>query len=900
MGRLAAALATEILEHHEARYGLDVGRVQIVIEDSRDDSNGFATPLPYPLVHVLAVAPDGSDDFGNLEAWLRVVLTHELAHIVHLDQSRGILHAGRKVFGRAPFLYPNALTPTWMIEGLATYEETQGTAFGRGRSTDSRMILRMAALEEDFPREDRPVYGLDRWPDGTAAYVFGEAFLRDLTSRFGEETLPDLARVHSGRVVPYLDDLTAHRVTGKSFHTLWREWAESSRDVFGAEAERIAARGLTRSRPLTMAGIRQSGPRFSPDGSWIAYTSQTLTRFRAIRLVRPDGTGDRKLVDRNGGGTLSWSPDGTTIVYDEPEIHSFFESRSDLRAVDVGTGRVRRLTRGLRAEYPDVAPDGKTIVFVHQLQDRAELAFISSNGGGLRDLTRSEPGTKWSEPSWSPSGDLIVASRWTHGGWLDLVQVDPTTGDQKKLTNDRARDLEPTFTPDGTHIVFRSDRDGVSNLYALRREDGALLRLTNLLGGAFMPSVSPDGKQVVFSNYSTRGYDVHLTSLDLDSAVVADPFLDTYPEPRADPAPVLSPAKDYNPFPVMLPRFWSPYLAFSTDEAQAGIATAGADPLLRHLYGGLVYRGTETRRNSVQAIYQYDRFWPTFLAVGQDTKSLADVTSSGQVFREISRTQEMLLQASFPVTRSYRQSESLFLAWRRRRESLESGPIAGPLAEFGGLELGWTLSNAKRYPYSISPVDGYTLTLAGVREDPAFGSNVSLYKLTATLRSYSRLLGEEGVLALRAGAGTTLGQRDFRRSFTVGGFPNGSLFDIVRSNSSVLRGYPDDAFVGRNYLQSSLEYRFPLGHPQHGLRSFPVFLRHLHGAVFFDAGHAWEGPTGSPQAFRVHDVKTSAGAALGSDLFLSHTFPLTVTLGIARGFASGGETQVYFRTGLSF
>ena len=45
--------------------------------------------------------------------------------------------------------------------------------------------------------------------------------------------------------------------------------------------------------------------------------------------------------------------------------------------------------------------------------------------------------------------------------------------------------MEPAWTPDGTHVVFRSDRDGVSNLYALRLADGALLRVTNVLGGAF-------------------------------------------------------------------------------------------------------------------------------------------------------------------------------------------------------------------------------------------------------------------------------------------------------------------------------------------------------------------------------------------------------------------------------
>src|SRR5262245_39312784 len=67
--REALALATQILQSHEARYGVSVGRVQVVLADTTDASNGFATPFPYPLVHIQLVAPDGSDDFGNHDGW---------------------------------------------------------------------------------------------------------------------------------------------------------------------------------------------------------------------------------------------------------------------------------------------------------------------------------------------------------------------------------------------------------------------------------------------------------------------------------------------------------------------------------------------------------------------------------------------------------------------------------------------------------------------------------------------------------------------------------------------------------------------------------------------------------------------------------------------------------------
>ncbi len=881
--RLVAALAAEIVARHEARYHVDVGRIRIVFADVDDDPNGFASPLPYPLVQIRAAAPDGTDDFGNYEGWLRVVLTHELAHVVHLDQAHGLVRVGRRIFGRAPFLFPNTLTPIWMIEGLATYEETEGTAFGRGRNPDSRMILRMAAVENAFPREDLAASYPDRWPQGALPYLFGEAFLRDLSVRYGPETLPALARVHAGRILPFADELTSTRVTGASFHAQWQEWTKAALVTYGDEAAGIVARGLTPSRPLTTRGVRQTGPRFSPDRATVAYTSRSVARFTQIRLIGADGTNDRKLVDRNGGDALAWTPDGRTLVYDEPQIFRTFESHSDLSAVDVATRRVRRLTRGMRASQPDVSPDGTRIAFVRRVDDRSELYTMALDGRDVRPLTTSAAETQWSAPHWSPAGDTIVAARWTPGGWLDLLLVDVATGALTRLTEDRARDMEPVFTPDGAAVLFRSDRDGVSNLYLLRLADRAILRVTNVLGGAFDADVSSDGARVVFADYSARGYDVHVMDLDPAALAPAPPFTDVFGAPRPLPTPVDGPSGPYRPLPALLPRFWSPYAGSVSDEWIYGVVTGGADPLLRHAFGLDVHGGTRTGRASVQGFYQYDRFRPTILAFAED-KSEPDAGG-------LLRTRQVDVRASIPIARSFRYSQSASVEWRRERAETDFGALRR--RDQGGASVGWSLSTAKQYPYSISPIDGWTLRLAAEREDPSLGSDLRLAKLTGDVRGYLRL-GAEQTLAVRAGGGSTIGGRSDARAFSAGGFPDGSLFDATLTNPAVLRGYHDDAFLGRSLGYANLEYRFPLAFPQRGIRSLPLFLRHLHGALFADAANVWSG------AFRGADVKTAAGLALGGDLIVGHALPLTGTAGVARGFASGGTTRAYFRLGLAF
>ena len=885
MAREAARLADGLLEAHEARYGTKVGRVQLVLADVEDDPNGFATPLPYPLVHVRAVAPRGADEFGDHDGWLRLVIAHELAHIVHLEQARGAVRLGRKLLGRAPFLFPNATTPTWMIEGLATFEETERTGFGRGANPDVRMVLRMEALQRGLPRIDEPVGGLDRWPGGTAPYLFGESFLRYLTARFGPDTLPRLARAHAGRLVPYLDDRTARQVTGGSFLMRWNEWRDALGAELGREAAAIRANGLTPTRALTTRGVRQYGARFSPRGDRVAYTNRSLDRYRAIHLVAADGTGDRRLVRRHGGSALAWTPDGAHIVYDEPDVYRRFRSRFDLRMVEVATGRSRPLTRGLRAREPDVSRQG-VVAFVRQQADRSELARVDLAGGAPQDLTRSEPGTQWSNPRWSPAGDALVASRLLPEGWLDLVRVDPATGALTELTHDRAKDVEPAFSADGAEVVFRSDRDGVSNLYALRLADGSARRVTNVLGGAFAPDVSPDGRQVAFARYDARGYDVHVMDLTAEGPA-PPPFVDSYEAPGPDATP--GPAEDsgYSPWSHLRPRFWSPYVAGSADDLRVGAITGGADPIFRHAYGVDVHANTRNGNPGVQAYYQYDRFLPTLTAVVEDAR---DRLAGDGVVRDRSLT----LRASVPLVRRMRWSQTLSLGWRRERETVEDSGAADAF-DFGGLEASWSLSNVRQYPYSISPIDGLRMRLSYLKEDTALGSDVSLAKVVGDVRGYTRVFGQTDTLAVAVGGGTTWGGGAAAvRSFALGGFPDGGLLDVFSTRHGVLRGYEDRQFRGRRFAGANLEYRFPLGRPQRGWRTLPVFVRHVHAAVFADAGHAWS------DRFRWRDVKTAAGVAIGADLYVGHALPITGTVGFAQGLARLGESKFYVRAGLAF
>ena len=95
----------------------------------------------------------------------------------------------------------------------------------------------------------------------------------------------------------------------------------------------------------------------------------------------------------------------------------------------------------------------------------------------------------------------------------------------------------------------------------------------------------------------------------------------------------------------------------------------------------------------------------------------------------------------------------------------------------------------------------------------------------------------------------------------------------------------------------NVDYRLPLWRVGRGIGTIPVFLRTVHGAVFFDAGQAWTG------GFRWGDVRTSFGGEISADTVLGFALPLTFTAGAAiryDGTIDRSSVVAFARVGRAF
>jgi len=915
-GRLALIVEETWITLRQAFGRTPPRMTHVVLVDQWEQANGYATPLPRNTVVISAAWPEGVDFIGDTEDWLRMVFTHEFAHIVHLDRSEGWARAVRTVLGRDAIAFPNLYLPIWQIEGLATYEESAVTGAGRLHAGDFRAIVREDARLGALQPLDRVNGGLTDWPSGLGAYAYGLDFHQYLADRFGPSSLGRLADETSRRV-PYLTSGAFKRVFNASLGTLWKDFESTL-----AASSTPAARDPQITR-VTQHGFVASGPRFDRfDRNSLVYTAQTPHGFPALNRVRLDGTPPDQITRRYFGETTALGAD--TIYFDQQEYRRNVGLYSDLYAMSRAGRHVTKITSEARLLDPDLSPDGTTIVCVQQKLGQRDLVLVgipSSNvGSGFSRTYRittlvSAPDTQFNAPRWSPDGRTIAVERHRPGELSQVVLVDVASKAIRALAwSGQARMTTPTWRPDGRAVLLAvAPREQTFNLYEYSLDPPAPPRqLTHTTGGATWPDMSADGRTVAFVGYTVDGFDVFTmpyvgpADAEAGSAGVGPAEAEPH-EDKADAAS-LAAARPYSPFPTLRPTSWEPIIESDSDQVRLGAAIAASDVLGYHFYAAAatwLASGPDeapTPHASVpdwNLYYAYGRWRPVFWVTTESTTSFfaGPVAPTGEPLPVTLRQRQIEGGVSFPVNHARVNHLALASLLRSRDEftAIDGTGVRDRAAVRGA----WSTATARKYGYSISPESGVRIggTAEAVRR--ALGSTQDATTLTGDARLYLPMAAAHHVLAVRLAGGASTGDVNTRRNFLLGGAgPNPAVVDFDRDALSLLRGFPANRFAGNHVALTNVDYRFPIARPQRGAGTWPLFLHTLHGAAFADAGHAWS------NRFDANAIKTALGGELSADVVAGFFAPLTVTVGAAWGHDGSGaapdRTTFYFRVGRAF
>jgi tricorn protease len=275
----------------------------------------------------------------------------------------------------------------------------------------------------------------------------------------------------------------------------------------------IANSDGTNPRRLTAHVARDINPRFSPDGKWIAFSSNRMGNNDVF--VMPVTGGEPKQLTWFSGAdnVVNWTPDGKSIVF--------------------STGR---------GTYPWGSP----------------LYVVSTEGGMPSPLPMDQASTGMI----SQNGGMIAFNRTSYTYWrkgykgnsaTDLDVMDLKTGDIRQITHTNLKDFrtfrrdeQPMWGADG-NIYFMSERDDVFNIWRIAPSGGEPVQVTHHKSdGVQFPSISPDGRHIIYEN------EFDLWTLDVPSGQPKRIVLNLAFDPKTNTTQFLTTsglADDFSPSP---------------------------------------------------------------------------------------------------------------------------------------------------------------------------------------------------------------------------------------------------------------------------------------------------------------------------------------------------------------
>lgn len=291
----------------------------------------------------------------------------------------------------------------------------------------------------------------------------------------------------------YIMDANGENVTNMTDNSpaddSWLHWAPAGPKIVftsdrdgGADEVYLLDVNTRNQRRLTNSFYRATYPKWSPNGSQIAYLSaerpETPPSTWAIWRMKSDGSDLEALVTEVDRESYpNFSPDGKWIAF-----ASRRNANTDIYSVNLETNEETRLTAHLGLDsFPDWSPDGKRIAFVSSRDGNRDIFTMTVDGEQLTNLTKSV--TSEGYPNWSPDGEKIAFSRRMGDTSISIYVIDSTGENEIKLVDLPIFNLYPSWSPRGDQIAFVNH---------LEREN-PMFRIC---------TVDPDGKnlQVLYEN----------------------------------------------------------------------------------------------------------------------------------------------------------------------------------------------------------------------------------------------------------------------------------------------------------------------------------------------------------------------------------------------------------------
>ena len=240
--------------------------------------------------------------------------------------------------------------------------------------------------------------------------------------------------------------------------------------------------------------------------SRITYVSNAGGRFKQVYVAHLDGS-EKTQITKDPTIHLfpSWNPDGQSILY---STYGYRERGPGLYFFDLFTGKDTKLVSGSGLNLGGRrSPDGKFIAMALERQGNVDIYLLDQTGKVVRRLTE-DPAIDVS-PTWSPDGDRLafVSSR---SGSPQIYVLELANGKARRLTYSGGYNTSPNWSPTGDKIAYTGRVSGRFHIFTVRAQGGDPQQITSSSGDNEDPSWSPDGRFIAFTSNRGGRYQLYM------------------------------------------------------------------------------------------------------------------------------------------------------------------------------------------------------------------------------------------------------------------------------------------------------------------------------------------------------------------------------------------------------
>lgn len=494
----------------------------IILNFIPEGVGAFASPVRFRMVLPIDL-PDPE---------LMELILHELTHIFQYH----MLFQGSlaKAVATAP--------PTWFMEGMASY-------MAKDETEREKMFLRDAVVNDRIPSVTQANFG------GFFAYRFGHAVFDFIEERWGKEGFLDFLYEIRNTIGSRVDRAVerAFKMEPEEFDIEFRRWLRRKylpqlveTGEPGDFGRVFRAREGQQSNNLTAIS-----PTASPSGDLVAALSivggdadivlvETENRRLIGNLTHGFSNeyqylvGQELTLGRAMGRDIDFSPDGNTIA-----VFARREKGRSLLLVDVLNRRLRDIVDMPDIEQqvaPSWSPDGRKVAFSGWRGGQFDIFLLDVETREITNLTNDAIFD--GAPDFSPDGRSVAFISVVGAGFGKVFRMDlDKPGQRFALTTGESNENDPVYSPDGKRIYFTSDRSGADNIFSLDLASGELRQYTDVVTGAFMPTVlrERDGRErLVYTGFWKGDFDLYVTDVEEPVEAPQTVEIPTVPAQSAD------------------------------------------------------------------------------------------------------------------------------------------------------------------------------------------------------------------------------------------------------------------------------------------------------------------------------------------------------------------------------